>query len=466
MIAAIKEGVLPYAMWILVMGTALLGMAHRAAWPVLLLALLAPLPTLWYPTHELPLGKDTQDLLVLAALIGVTLQRPGWQRIPHSGCILLMAVFSYASLWICSARFSLPPPLSLAHPYLAEWKNFILLLLAYLAAFGALRTEAQVRSLVMISLCVLLFVAQRELQLFVAGEAFSYGRRADGPFWVVGLNANHFGAYMAHFGALALGLALTVRADLHRLFYAAAYLSSLYPLLFSYSRAAYLAALGALTVFGVIKRRSLLGLVLLIGIVWQTILPASVVDRIVMTEEEDGVLEASAAARIEVWEHARTLFFESPIAGIGFNGFMAARAGESLTDPHNYYLKIAAEQGVIGLVLLFGLIAAFMHSSWVLHRSGRSVFARGLGAGGLGMLVALLVTNAFGNRFTPLAIGIPLFLMLGAIERMRVLDAAAAKAGVAPEGPAIRSGRPTPSRERRRRAEDGRWIQGQEGGRT
>jgi O-antigen ligase len=167
----------------------------------------------------------------------------------------------------------------------------------------------------------------------------------------------------------------------------------------------------------------MLGLVAVLMIVWQGVLPESVVERITMTEGEDGELEASAAGRVDVWEHARTLFVQSPVFGIGLNGFMTARAGETLTDPHNYYLKVAAEQGVVGLLLLLGMLLAFLHSAWRLQRDARSPFAAGLGYGGMGCIAAVMVTNAFGDRFSQLALGSTFFLLQGAIERMRRLQA-------------------------------------------
>ncbi|MEI7447711.1 MAG: O-antigen ligase family protein, partial [Burkholderiales bacterium] len=428
MIAALKEGVLPFAVWAAVMGAVLLGMLWRAELPVFLFAVLSPLPTLWYPTHEFTFGKDTQDLLVAASLLGAMINKGGLQRTPQLGWILAIGVYTYLSLWNCALRFGLDAPVSQANPYLADWKNYVLLMLVYVAAYNAVRTEAQVRVLVTISVGVLLFMVQRELNSFVAGSSFSYGSRANGPFWIVGMNANHFGAFVAHFGAFALGLALMERQPLRRAFYLAAFVGSLYPLLFSYSRGAYVALLAAMTVYGLTRHRWMLGVVALLAIVWQGVLPESVVERITMTESEDGQLEESAAGRVEVWEHARMLFLQSPVFGIGLNGFMTARAGETLTDTHNYYLKVAAEQGVVGVALLFGLLISFLLSAWKLQRDARTPFARGLGYGGVGMMIAAMATNAFGDRFSQLALGSTLFLMMAAIERMRTIEAAATDA--------------------------------------
>jgi len=468
MIGALKVFILPLAIWLTMLSTVLLGILWRAELPVMLYAVLAPLPTLWYPTHDFVFGKDTMDLLIASAMLGVVVNKGGFQRTPHLGWIVAISVYTYAALWNTTLRFGLDSPFTRSNPYLADWKNYVLMLLVYVAAFNAVRTEQHVRWLVNLSVGALLFMVQRELTGFVAGSAFSYGSRANGPFWVVGMNANHFGAFVAHIGVFALGLGLLDKHPVRRWVYLGAFAGSLYPLLFSYSRGAYLAVLAALCVFGVMRHRWLLGLVAVLAVLWQVVLPDSVVDRITMTEGEDGELEASAAGRVEVWEHARTLFLQSPIFGIGLNGFMTARAGETLTDPHNFYLKVAAEQGVVGLLLLFGMLLAFLHSAWRLQRDARTPFAAGLGYGGMGCIIAVMVTNAFGDRFSQLALGSTFFLLLGAIERMRLLQAEAPEstdpvpgaAGAArtrsgpPSGAVGRDGRPP----RARRDRNGRLI--------
>jgi O-antigen ligase len=439
MIGALKVFILPLSIWLTMLSTVLLGILWRAELPVMLYAVLAPLPTLWYPTHVFVFGKDTQDLLIASAMLGVMVNKGGFQRTPHLGWILAIALYTYAALWNTALRFGLDAPLTRENPYLADWKNYVLMLMVYVAAFNAIRTEAHVRLLVNLSVGALLFMVQRELTSFVAGSSFSYGSRANGPFWIVGMNANHFGAFVAHIGVFALGLGLVDRHPVRRWFYLAAFFGSLYPLLFSYSRGAYVGVLAALCVFGLVRHRWLLGLVAVLMVLWQVVLPESVVDRITMTEGEDGELEASAAGRVEVWEHARSLFLQSPIFGIGLNGFMTARAGESLTDPHNFYLKTAAEQGVVGLLLLFGMLLSFLYSAWRLQRDAKTPFAAGLGYGGMGCIIAVMVTNAFGDRFSQLALGSTFFLLLGAIERMRVLQAALPSPGeVEPAGaPAV-----------------------------
>ena len=63
MLGFFKEALLPYLVYLAVLVSTVLGMAGRPRVPLYLLAVLAPLPTFWYVTHQFPLGKDTMDLL-------------------------------------------------------------------------------------------------------------------------------------------------------------------------------------------------------------------------------------------------------------------------------------------------------------------------------------------------------------------------------------------------------------------
>ncbi|MFN3648522.1 MAG: O-antigen ligase family protein [Armatimonadota bacterium] len=86
--------------------------------------------------------------------------------------------------------------------------------------------------------------------------------------------------------------------------------------------------------------------------------------------------DSSLGWRVEMWRVGLRLTGDRPLLGWGPGSFPYAqqrlnpasrsaesiqRTGPSLTeDPHNAYVRIAAEQGVIGLLLFLGVIAAFL----------------------------------------------------------------------------------------------------------
>lgn len=424
MLTFFRDHVLAYLVYASVLSATLIGVAKRPLIPLVLLLVLTPLPTFWYPTHQWPLGTQTIDLLFISGMVGGIFAIRGHPAPPPPRLAFLFAyaIFTYLSLWQSSIGYGLPIPLTGDNPILADWKNYVLLTFFYLLAYYAVHSERQVRIIVSVAVGVLLFMVWREFTGFVAGSSFSYSRRANGAFWMVGLNANHFGAFIAHYGALALGMWAVLDAKWARRLLLLTVLLCLYPLFYSYSRGAYLAALVAIAFVGLVRKRSLIiGLAVLL-IFWTVLLPASVVDRIQMTDSGGGELEESAALRLVVWDLAERLFSESPLTGIGFNGFYFASADLPLHNVHNFYLQIAAEQGVIGILFLAYLLFSALKSGWRLYRKGSSNYLRAFGFGFTACTLAVMTTNVFGDRFSQIALGAYFFILLGIADRALAID--------------------------------------------
>lgn len=423
MLTALKEIYLPLMVYLAVMLAFFIGIFKRADWALILLTVLIPLPNIWYPIQSFPLGKDTMDLLFLSAYIGSKLRKsPDTTAAPNGGFILLLISFFYLAVWNVSLRFEFFLPFTTANPVLADFKNIALMMALYFVAYNTIQTREQVRSMLMVFMGVVLFMVWRELSGFVAGDSFSWSRRANGPFWVCGLNANHFGAFIAHYSVLALGMFILDKNKMRRRLYLLTFIGSVYPLFYSYSRGAYVAVLGALVLLGILRYRILIVGVLALALTWQTVLPDSVVDRIQMTESSSGQLEESAAERLVAWELADKLFSENPVMGIGFEGFVYASQGIRLHNVHNYYLQIACEQGILGLTLLLILLYRIARSSWRLYKQGDDDFFRALGLGALACISAVAITNVFGDRFSQLALGGYLWLLWGTVDRAWVIS--------------------------------------------
>jgi putative inorganic carbon (HCO3(-)) transporter len=424
MLTALKEflrWILAPSLYATVFLTFLVSTVKRAEWAVYLLAILAPLPVLWYQLHQFPMGKDTMDILIFGALLGIFVNKGGFDRAPGTFLVISFMLASYVAVWNITLRYHLPMPFTTANPVLADWKNYVEMIFLYFIAFSAIKTEDQQKTMLVIMATVILLIAVREFRNFTAGDIFAYDKRAEGPFWIVGLGANHLGAFIADYAGLLLGMFLIDKHKYRKWLYLAAVLFSIHPMFFSYSRGAYIAMLAVIVVYGLIKKRSLLVLVAALVFTWQVILPPSVVDRIEMTETTSGELEESAADRVILWEHAKQLFEENPVFGIGFNGFPFTLQGQRLTDTHNFYMKTASEQGVIGLLLLGLVLLRALTSGWRLYRGGQSAFHQGLGLGFVGCVTALVVTNIFGDRFSYFALGSYFWLLWGVVERAVVL---------------------------------------------
>ncbi len=428
MVTFFKEAILPMMVWLMVLASVYIGLVKRPIVPLLLLAFLISLPNVWYPAQQMPLGEKTIDLLTFSSLLGVFFTGMKYQTAPKQGLIITLICFTYISVWNSSMRYGLSMPLTLDNPILADWKNYILMMVMYLTAFNVLRTEQNVRTLLTVMLVVVALLITQNYRSIMAGETYSQTNRASGPFGVVGLNCNHFGAFLADYGVAAFALLSADKTNRWRkALYAFVFFGGIYPIFYTYSRGAYLALLTGLFMIGVLRVRLIIVLLALFAMNWDNILPESVVARINMTSNESGQLEESAALRLVVWDLAKVLFGEYPVTGIGFNGFFFATHGMRLHNTHNYYLQTAAEQGVVGCVLLGTLMLRALWSGFRLFRIGAD-FSKAVGLAFLSCTLTILVTNIFGDRFSQHAVGAFFFLFMGGVDRLLVLETEKAEA--------------------------------------
>jgi putative inorganic carbon (hco3(-)) transporter len=416
-VKGILRYLLPLGMYLGVWAAALISLFRNARVGLLLILILSANLNVWRMVHPFPLGKDTMDLLFICAAIGVSVNNGGYDKPARLFYVILLVFVYYLSAWNASMRFGLGLPITFSNPLVLELKNYVQMVLLYVLAYNCFKEEEQQKTLVLIIAIVIAFVCVREIRNFSLGAAFSYDKRSAGPFWSIGLGPNHFGAWLAYIGSFLLGIALMDDNRRRKLILFGATALTVYPLFSTYSRGSWAAVMVALFVFGVLRKRIILGLLMVLIGTWQTLLPATVVERVTMTETESGEIESSAALRLQLWEKARELFDDNPVFGIGYQGFSRSVNVDGLTNVHNYYMQTAAEQGYIGLFVLgLGFLLA-AHSAFRLFRSGRSPFHRGIGLGFLGAVLAMMVSNMFGDRWSYFSLGAIYWIVWGVTDR-------------------------------------------------
>jgi len=124
------------------------------------------------------------------------------------------------------------------------------------------------------------------------------------------------------------------------------------------------------------------------------------VRQVVATPENWAVIE-----RLAHWQAAWEMFSDHPWLGVGIGNYAVAYPGYALPgweDPlghaHNYYLNVAAEAGIVGLVAYLSLFVAIF---WHLLRTLGELrgYWRGVMIGILGVLTALCVHNLLDNLY-------------------------------------------------------------------
>ena len=430
MLAFVKSLLRPLLLPSIYVGTFLVGLLSLfkdAKYGFFLMVYLVPQANLWHKMQSYPFGKDILDIIFFSILIGCFLQ--GKSRVKLSGgkYIILSLIYGYFSLWVSTFLFSFPPPITRAHPYLADFKNYVEMFLLYFLAAWVLKNEREQRIAVWIICGVLLLIAVRDYRNFDPGAVFRWERRSVGPFYAVNLGPNHMGAFFADYLPVMLGLFFFESSWRSRLVLMATLLFGLHPLLFSFSRGAYVAALAVLLVFGVLKKRLLLIFAFVIVVLWQTVLPPSVVNRLQMTVTSEGRIEHSAGGRLWLWGLAYHAFLEHPLFGSGWGGYSKSVAGQvdetgielgETQDPHSIYMRVLSEQGIVGVVLFVVVLATSFRSGWRLFRTAELPFHKGLGLGFIGCVVSMVVTNAFGDRWSYFLLGGYYWILWGLVDRV------------------------------------------------
>jgi len=196
--------------------------------------------------------------------------------------------------------------------------------------------------------------------------------------------------------------------------------ANLYCVTFLYSRGAYAGLIVGMAVLFAFKNKILLIPLFLALVLWQSVLPQNVIDRIKETRTETGALDASSQRRIDIWGQAFGYIKSNPIVGIGFGSFR--HLGLDLGDTHNIYVKIMTEQGLIGFIIFLITIFCFIKEAWQLYQKGDDDLSKALGLGFLCCIFVMMVNNLFGDRWSYLEPNAYLWIFAGLVARLNVIS--------------------------------------------
>ena len=415
------ENDIPMLMYILMYATFFASVFWRPNLGIYFMVLGLPMQTARYKLFDLPLGSHFLDILLLGTILGVIVQqKPPVPKTPLTRFLLIFAVFCYLSLWTGSLFIHAPLPLWLSDERFSAWKNYVEMFLLAVVVARAIREKKQVLiMLVLIAIATLL--VNRSFYSTMSDRDtshFSYDVRDAGLLGYAGVNG--LAAFEGMVATFLLGIYAYTKNKFAKIGILLLVATCCYCLLFSFSRGGYIGFLVGVVAVGLFKARWLLVAVAIVVISWQTLLPVSVRERINMTRgdaEEGQQFDSSAQERIDLWRDAMELFKMNPLTGAGFQtyGYME-RVGD-FRDTHNYYLKVLAETGVVGVVLYLVLL-------WRLLQSGLSLFFRtddplwrGIAVGFIGLLVTVIVADIFGDRWTYQQVDGYLWVILGLVLR-------------------------------------------------
>ncbi|RSL17549.1 O-antigen ligase [Edaphobacter aggregans] len=365
---------------------------------------------------DFPLGGNVLTILVIAIIIGALIRG---KHLPKSKLYLVwfvFAVYLYLSMWIGTAFGNAPAPLWLSDANFTTWKDYMLIPLIFVAASLVIEDRKAVRTIVILTAISLFLIDRSSLfeSMSRTWTTFDENKRDGGP---LAYGSNQTAAFLAQFGMFFWGLVQFVKRKKIKLIGYALVGITLLAAMYTFSRGGYLAVLFSIFVLGLLKDRKLLLLLGAFLLTWQAVVPTAVRERVNMTSDSSGQLEASAQERVDLWKDAQKSFASSPIVGNGFATFQFQEHVGDLKDTHNWYVKVLVETGIIGMMMALFLLQQMLAVSYRLFKQATDPLYQGLGLGLFLAICASVVANLFGDRWTYVEITGILWILVAAAVR-------------------------------------------------
>jgi O-antigen ligase len=368
---------------------------------VLLLVFLIPLQNIYL--GKLPTlggGMNSLNLLVLLALLSSFRNALTPLKSPTTVGRLLVAlmVVYLLSIVVVQVRIGYIPEESFS-----AIKDIFVGIIFYYIVVNSVYTQKALLWVIGATIAPLPYMFYVFLDQWLSVQRWHYTddmRLVPGTFMELG--SNEIAAFFATYSMVLIAGIIWLKEFKYRLALVPFLLMNAFCVLYSYSRGAYLSFIAGCFVLLALRSRKL-GIVTVIGVllfssVLTGYLPVSVQERVdsMFVEEQDR--DESAQSRFDLWGLAIDEFSKSPIFGIGFRAFR--EVGPTGQDTHNYFVKVLAEQGIIGLLVIVGLLISIIARSLHLFRTAKDPTNRALGGGMVACTAALIIGNVFGDRFT------------------------------------------------------------------
>jgi O-antigen ligase len=244
--------------------------------------------------------------------------------------------------------------------------------------------------------------------------SFDENKRDAGP---LAYGPNQTAAFLAQFAMFFWGFLQFVKRRKFKILGYALVAITLFATMYTFSRGGYLAVLFSVFVLGLLKDRKLLVILGIFLFTWQAVVPVAVRQRVMMTHDSSGQLEASAQERVDLWSDAEKSILADPIFGNGFATYQYGQHVDELGDTHNWFVEVMVETGIIGIIIAFFLLQQMFSVSFRLFRRARDPLYRGLGLGLFIAMCTCMVANCFGDRWTYLEITGMLWVLMAVAVR-------------------------------------------------
>jgi len=428
------EHFVPFYMYIGFWVMCVVSLTKRPLWGLYYMIPFLPFRTMRVRMFAFPLGANMMSILVIAVIAGALIHG---KHLPKSKLYiiwLIYGVYIYFSMWLAFGLGNTPAPLWLSDRNFEVWKDYMVVPMIFVAASMLVEDRKTIRTIIILTAITVLAIDWVSLHSLAAGasQSFDEGKRSRGP---LAAGPNGTAAFLAQSAMFYWGLLQFVKSWKYKLIGYGLVAYSVAAAMFTFSRGGYAALLVSILVLGIVKDRKLLLMLGVFLLTWQLVVPNAVRERVTMTQDANGQLEASAQERVDLWSESWDSFVHSPIAGNGFASFQYGHhVVENLKDTHNFYVKVMVETGILGLILIFALLQQMLALGYRLFKRATDPLYRGLGLGLLLAICSCMVANCFGDRWTYLEISGPLWVLLAiGVRATHLTELAQAKEVTAPK---------------------------------
>jgi O-antigen ligase len=399
-----------------------LGLGGKGQWPLLVLTLLIPLRNVLDKILYYPLGNQMIDILIAGGLISWLFGRRKGEALSVPSSLNIVAIYlvlyTFFSLIMGNHNLNGTFGLDLHSQRVKDWKNFCLMPVLFFITLNTIKDRQWIRRILLAMLAAMALMEYYTINQVHMFSSLVSREKITGTFQYLG--PNEVAAFFNQYTVLMLGVLFFLKKGREKLILMLMIYANIFCIVFLYSRGAYIGLMAGMAVIFLFKNKKLLLPLILAAIFWQYVLPEKAIERIKGTTNEFGQLDESSSRRILIWQKGIDLFKQNPLIGIGYGVFRYL--GLDLGDTHNIYIKILAEQGILGMLIFLSTVLCFLRMGFVLYKKGEDESSRGMGLGFMACVIVMMVNSIFGDRWTYLEISSYMWIFAGLVGRLIILN--------------------------------------------
>jgi len=165
------------------------------------------------------------------------------------------------------------------------------------------------------------------------------------------------------------------------------------------SRTAWAALGGTLVILSFIRGRRYMAVLFIMGSLIVFLLFGKPVEKRVESTFEDqswSTLPVDIGGRERIWRTSMQHIAEYPLTGVGYSNFGQYVLG---TTPHNQYIAILGESGMLGILAFAFFIYRFSRANLYLYRRQKDPFFKACASGSMNVWIVMLFVSGTGEYF-------------------------------------------------------------------